>query len=441
MQTYLWNRWDAVRNSYWFVPALLCLASILLAELLPYVDRELTASGFAYPAWIRTTMDAARATLSTISASMVTVAGTVFSITVVTLAMASQQFGPRLLRTFMEDVPTQWSLGTFLATSVYSLLVLRVVEYDPAGNAAPHFAVLLAVLFALGSMATLIFFVHHTAQLIQAPQIVATVALDLDKAIERLFPRELGQEESDAEPASIRSTELGEDFQAVASAYEGYIQGIDVETLVHFAERHRLVLHLHCRPGHFIRNGLTIAHAWGEEEFPEQLASRVNDAIVVGTRRTPRQDVECSVNELVEVAVRSLSPGINDPFTAMNCVDRLSAALAKLAQRALSPSQFFNQQGRLVLVIPNVTFADVLDAALNQIRQYGRESVAVNIRMLEALASVGASTCRDADRQAVLRQADMILASCEELFLEGQDLQVVRSRYNEVSSAVRNDRV
>ncbi|MCB0337327.1 MAG: DUF2254 domain-containing protein, partial [Bdellovibrionales bacterium] len=164
-KTTLLNFWDSLRSSYWFIPTLLVMLASLLSLVLASLDT--TLSGEALPAWIVTSTDAARATLSTIIGAMIAVTGTVFSITIVTLSLTSQQFGPRLLRTFMLDFITQLTLGVFLSTALYCTLIIRIVEQQADGP--PHLAVMFGVILMVVSIAMLIVFIHNIAVLIQAP--------------------------------------------------------------------------------------------------------------------------------------------------------------------------------------------------------------------------------------------------------------------------------
>ena len=197
MKTYFLNLWDTARTSYWFVPSIFAATALILSFGMPLVDESILNSGIQLPEWIFTTTSTARTTLSAMASAMIAVTGTVFSITIVTLSLTSQQFGPRLLRRFMYDLTTQVTLGVFLATGFYCLLMLRVVESQVNGLVAPHLSVLVAVVFAILSMAMLIVFIHHIAMLIQAPNVVAAVARDLDDAILRLFPEKIGEAASE----------------------------------------------------------------------------------------------------------------------------------------------------------------------------------------------------------------------------------------------------
>lgn len=428
MNTYLANLWDSLRTSFWFVPAVLGIAAILASFILPEIDERTPAEWVQF---IQTTTPAARSTLSAIAAAMMTVAGTVFSITVVTLSLTSQQFGPRLLRSFMLDFPTQLTIGTFLATGLYCLLVLRIVEeHEP--KSVPHLSVALAVGMTVLSMGLLIFFVHHVAVLIQAPHIVSAVARDLDESISRLFPDRIGESGAkDGETLVVVAREqrnqLGDDFTEVSSTSEGYLQAIDDHGLLHFAKKRHLVIELLKRPGHYMCRGDDLGRIWGcEKDARDEATVRLNEFFIVGMRRTPRQDVECAIDELVEVAVRSLSPGINDPFTAINCIDHLRSTLGRLAERKIPDELRCDNEGQLRVIARSVTFPDVLAAAFNQIRQYGGHSPAVMIRLLEAFESILKHTSRPDDRKAVLGQADMVLRAAENKIDEPSDLGDIR---------------
>ncbi|REK17555.1 MAG: DUF2254 domain-containing protein [Planctomycetota bacterium] len=450
MRAYLVNLWDAIRASYWFIPGLFATAALVIAVVLPWVDAAVARSSTAQlPDWILTTTTTARATLSALAGAMVAVTGTVFSITVVTLSLTSQQFGPRLLRRFMHDLPTQITLGALLATGLYCLLLLRVVEKHDNALSAPHLSVLVAIGLAIVSKISLIVFIHHIAVLIQAPHIVAAVARDLDDAIDRLFPESIGQPSREEDQrlvhARAQQADMSDDYSTIRSLCEGYVQAIDGDGLLQLAAERDFIARLHARPGKFVAKDEALADIWSlsvdlEESPLEELTALINEKIIVGNRRTPRQDVECAVEELVEVAVRSLSTGINDPFTAINCVDRLGAALGRLAQRKIPDAARFDAQGQMRITVHPIAFVEVIDAAFNQIRQYGKESVGVTLRALEALAVVADKVWRQEDRDAVYRHAQMIARNGDH-FRERHDVDAVTRRLERVQENLNRERL
>ena len=228
---------------------------------------------------------------------------------------------------------------------------------------------------------------------------------------------------------------LGQGCLILNSTCEGYVQAVDGDGLLEIAREKNIILHLRSRPGDFITVGSPLAEIWPADDHSsegiseEDLTEPLNETLITGIRRTPRQDVECAVDELVEVAVRSLSPGINDPFTAINCIDHLSAALGRLAERELPSAYRCDENNQLRIITHPVTFPNVLDAAFNQIRQYGRDSVAVTIRLLEALASVAAHVVREEDKVAIRLHGKMIAQNADSAPQE-HDRQAIRERFD-----------
>lgn len=436
MNAYLLNLWDKARNSYWFVPGVIALGALLLAYTMPIVDTKVGEAGVELPEWVRTTTDTARATLSAMAGAMITVTGTVFSITMVTLSLTSQQFGPRLLRRFMHDLPTQITLGVFLSTGFYCLLLLRVVESHEDGLVAPHLSILAAVVFTVLSMMMLIVYIHHVAVMIQAPNVVASVARDLDAAIDRMFPERVGVEDED--PARQDESPPESEGLLLFSCREGYMQALAADDLMCWAREQDLIVRLQERPGSFVVRDAPVAEVWRRgpsDASREDLEKHFNSLFIVGERRTPRQDVECAVDELAEVAVRALSPGVNDPFTAANCVDRLGASLARFAERRVPDARRYDDDGVLRVVTRPIGLANMLEAAFNQIRQYSRDSVAVTIRLLEALEIIASRVSQPDDAAAVQTHAEMIVRGSESL-PEEFDKRGIRERYERVQAAL-----
>lgn len=431
---------DALRASFWFTPAVFALLAVAFAVGVPILD-------YRYDPWLKDNLEqyvmspaAAQDLLSTIAGAMVTISGVVFSLTLLTLSVASAQMGPRLLRTFMRDRTTHVALGTFVGVSIYSLVVLASVRGAEERGFAPQIAVLLSVLFAVAALVVMIYFIHRVARLIQVPYCIAEVAHELGASIDRLFPDRIGSEDTrEDDERQEQESALGDDFHTVDAWGEGYVQGVDVEALVAEAVKRDAVFSLAYRSGHFVTQKSLLARVWPKSAFSAQLERTINDAFILGNRPTPRQDVECAVNELVEVAVRALSPGVNDPFSAINCVDRLAAALARLAERDI-PSPCLRDTGGHVRVLRLiVSFPEVLDAAMNQIRQYGCGSVPVVVRILEGLAVIAAHVRRERDKEAVLRQATMTLELAEASGFHRQDIQDVRLRFVRVKEFLASD--
>lgn len=409
---------DKIRSSYWFVPAVMSLLAFALSSLMLHLDRrfvDLRASDDAW--WLYGGGDeGARVVLSTIVTAMISVTSVVFSITIVALTLAAGQFGSRVLRNFMRDRGNQITLGTFIATFVYAMLVLRTIRGGDDAVFVPPLATSVGILLVFVSVGVLIYFIHHVASSIQADSVVRSIARETEEAIDRLFPATIGNEGPDRDPSNTAAQVtscLPAGFDASATALPAlrsdYLQIVDNERLMALAVEHDLLIRLRVRPGDFVVEGGTIAAVWSDGDMGTALQGEVRRAFVLGQSRTLQQDLEFGILELVEVAVRGMSTGINDPFTTMNCVDRISSLLCRLTTRPFPAAGRFDDEGRLRVVAEVPTFTGFVDAGFNQIRQNAGRSPTVLMRMLAALAHIAVQTRTREQRQALARHAGLVL--------------------------------
>lgn len=434
MKSRLENFWDTLSSSLWFVPATMTLSALALAIGSVAVDElVLKDSGWTYGGG----PEGAREVLSAIASSMITVAGVAFSITIVALTLASQQFGPRLLRNFMRDRGNQVVLGTFIATFTYSLIVLRTIR-SGGTEFVPQLSVTLGIALALASLGVLIYFIHHSAVTIQAPEVIATVAEDLTDAIDRLFPEKLGRPaaagEDDLRPEVARQFER--EAQKILCSESGYLQSIDNDRLMALAVENDLQFLLPCRPGDFMIEGQKLIYV--KPETDENTTGKVQSCFIFGDERTHLQDIQFTIHQLVEVAVRALSPSTNDPITAINCIERLAAALCQLARRSMPSAYRQDDHGQLrILVARPVRFDEAVDGAFNLIRQHARSSAAVTLRLLEAIIWIAEHVQREEDRAALFNQAVMIERGSHDGIPEERDRQEVQERFRQAVVALQ----
>ena len=424
--------WDSLHSSYWFVPTIMAMSAIALALTMLTLDRtgkvRIEKLGWLYTGG----PDGARSLLSAVAGSMIAVAATAFSITIVALQLASSQFGPRLLRNFMKDTGNQVVLGTFIATFIYCLLVLRTIHGEDYNIFVPQISVTVSIVLAIASIGVLIYFIQHASTIIQASHVIFEVSADLDAAIERLFPEKSGHSVSEHKQ-QIREIPANSDnnARAIKATGSGYIQAIDDEKLMKIACKYKLLLRLKYRPGKFVVKGSNLVIVCPGERVNQKLTEYINDAFILGKERTEKQDVEFPLNQLVEIALRAISPAVNDPFTAIRCIDRLSAGLSDLAMRDFPSPYRYDNDNNLRVIAPGVTFAGLTDAAFNQIRQYSTSDVAVTIRLLEAIEAISPHIRNNKDRLALLRHAHMILRGSQEGVSEDLDRKDVEERYQE----------
>jgi len=427
--------WDLVRSSFWFLPVLMACAAVALAFSTVALEEPTQE-------WLRARWgwsfgggaEGASAVLSTIAGSMITIAGVVFSMTLVALSLTSSQFGPRMLRSFMRDQTTQLVLGTFVSTFLYCLMVLRTVRRTEEMLFVPQISVSVGVLLAVLSVGVLIYFIHHVSVSIQANEIVARVSAELLQGIDRLFPAEIGGGTRDAE-CPPPDDDFLERFEAgagtVPAGRDGYVRFIDGDALMTLAVAKDVVLRIERKPGHYVVAGHPLVLVEPRDRIDESLVESIQLAFAIGNQRTSGQDIEFAIHQLVEIALRALSPGLNDPYTAIVCLDHLSSALCRLADLAPPSPWRHDAEGRLRLIAPPMSFPGIVDAALNEIRQNGRDNVAVTMRLLETIAVVARSVRREEDRAALQRHAEMVTRGAADTLSEAEDRRQVEERYQE----------
>ncbi|MBA2266433.1 MAG: DUF2254 domain-containing protein [Chloroflexi bacterium] len=419
--------WLLIQGTFWFVPGLMVVGSVILAAAALAIDTGLTDTSL--PGWVYGGgADGARALLSTVAGSMVTIAGLGFSITIVALVLASTQFGPRLLSLFMRDLTSQATLGTFSGTFTYCILVLRTIRGPEEGASAfvPQLSVTVAIGMTLLSVAALVYFFHHVTVSIQAPILVARVARDLDRAIDHLHPRDQGR--AGPAPEANAVPRLESDAVVVAPA-SGYVQVVDDAALLQLASRHGLVVLLTIRPGIFVVRGNPVLIARPSDRVDKAVADALQSTLIIGDVRTPEDDLEFSVRQLVEVALRALSPAINDPFTAMAAIDWLGAALARMAGDDFPTHYRYDADGHLRVIADTSTFGGVAHTIFSRIRHYGGTSPVVLNRLLEAISAFGHHIRDDTDRALVRDEADAILRVGRDLITSAADLRELERRH------------
>ncbi len=434
MKTKFLNLVDILRSSFWFVPALLLAVAWVLSIATLTLDAAFKNQAIEIFGYNRGP-DGARLLLSTVAGSVIGVAGVSFSITIAALSLASSQLGPRLLRTFMRDVGNQLVLGTLLATFLYCLLILRTI--NGTGNEAfvPHISVVASLLLAVASLGVLIYFISHVSSSMQADRVAATVNRELEGVINRVFPEKTTQEKPERRLGSIykdSAMQLEHNSDEICAVKSGYLQAIDIETLVSVAEKCDVLLRLERRPGDFVVRGSRLALFSSTKSSKEKLSKKVNEACLFGVQRTPIQDVDFAINQLVEIAVRALSPGINDPFTAITCINWLGRALCQITERAFPSPYHYDKEHILRVISQPPTFEKITDAVFNQIREAAHTNTAVTLCLLETIHNVLAFTKDHEVHVVLLRHAEHILQSSREGLSLEADRQVVQRRYEEI---------
>jgi len=428
--------WSDINSSLWFVPTLMVIAAMVLAYVLVLIDVSINHDWVSeYPLLFGAGADGARGMLSAIASSMITVAGLIFSLTLSTLAQVSSQYTPRLLRNFMRDRGNQVVMGFFVSIFVYCLMVLRTIRGGDEGKFIPSLAVAFGLLLALVSIGMLIFFIHHIASSVQAANIIAGASEETYKSMEKLFPTALGDAADPEEIAELATTDQLR-WTPIPARTTGYVQGINNESILDFAKELDGVVRMEHTIGSFVAMGdplVSVALYQKDEQLPEadeESIDRLNNQYSIGHQRTLDQDAGFGIRQIVDIALKALSPGINDTTTAIMCIDHLGALISYLSDRQLgSPLRTAGERVRVIANSPD--FDKYVSTAFDQIRTSGADNVAVHLRSLTAFETIIRRTSSFKRRQVIRRQCEQTLFAAEKNLTAAHELQQVRKRQAE----------
>ena len=369
---------DALRTGFWAVPAACVSVALLLALGLVELDRALD-DGLG-DVTFGAGPDGAREVLSAITTSMITFTGLVFSITIVVLQLTSSQFSPRVLRTFLRDRQTQLSLGVFVATFVYAVMVLRTVDSTDGARFVPAIATTVGVALLLVSVGVFVGYIHHIATAIQVSSLVRAVGDETRAGIERRLRVDEPQRPASAPP--------GPPTRHVASHAFGVVTAVDDRLLVAAAHQADVVLVMRVELGQFVPEGAPLLEVHGDGPLDDRAVAR---CVHLGKDRTMDHDVAFGFRQLVDVAERALSPGTNDPTTAVQALDELHDLLRRLATRPLPDGVHRDADDRVRLLTPGTRFEDFLGLALDEVDHYGADASQVQARLDVLLADLAAA--------------------------------------------------
>lgn len=419
---------STLAESFWLVPSTMVVSGIFLAVGLLNIDR-----GVRLPHWLSESMwmyngggTGARTLLGAIASSTIGVAGTVFSITIAALSLAAGQMGPRLLRNFTRDRGVQLTLGAFLGTFSYALMVLRSVRTQEEGAFTPHLSLTCGIAFAFVCVGTLVYFVSHMASRINVDTVVNLVSEDVRSAVESLTMEEPRM------PAPPQS--FWDGATPVFDQRRGYLHQLDEQALADWADEHGTAIRLLAGRGDYIFPGAPIALM--TVHIPEATKA-IRDASALGETRGSAGNAEYAVRQLVEVAVRALSPGINDPHTAMSVLDRLGATLCDIARREL-PTGVSMRNGTVVLVVRNAGYRGLVNVMFHMIRQNAAESAAVLIHLLDVLTAVITCEARKERRGVLAQHADLVWSDAQRRIGNESDVADVFTRYQAFRRAAQS---
>lgn len=423
----------ASRGGFLIRPFAIALALGIAGAVLSALEEQIPAFHSFVPKVLFPSLDdpqVAQAILTSIATSIMTVVSIVFAILLMTLTLASTQFSPRILISFVRDRVTQWTLGVFLGTFSYCIGALPATRSLPY-RFVPAVTVMGAMALAPVCVGWLIYFIHHISIAISVNHIVDRIRRETELVIDELMPyrrQPLQMEEA----AAVLREKL--EF-VVSSRQSGYIRFVDIARLRALAKAYGICLRLERRVGHFVCEGVALIKVSRGDRLSEDRALQLLAAIDIGPTRTLQQDVEFGIVQIVDIALRAISPAVNDPTTAISCVDQLSCVLIHWLGRVPPRSHYFDPPHVLRVIIPWTNLNGLLDLAFEQIRHYSAADAAVSLRLMRALGDIGSTVTDPAIRVRLLDRGKQLMASCAERLHE-DDLERLRQRLSRLESGV-----
>jgi uncharacterized membrane protein len=424
---------EHLQTSIWFIPAVFCMASLLLAMLLPSKDQEI----HELLPWLKSfemPVSSARNILGVIAGAVLSVGGVVFSVTMVALTLTSGQYGPKVLRQFLSGNDSKVCLGLFIGTSLYCLVTLAGYE----DSDKPGFTVLVALVLTVIALSSFIHFIHRSATDLQADQIIGRIGGDLRSILKQLSEKENLQTRNN-DILSWRRRARGIRPTLVATRLSGYVQTIDYKELLQWCDERGCVALVQVRPGDFISPGNCVIKLY-TNQTPLQIEEieKLTCCIRTGTLRTSVQDPEYPITQLNQLAARALSPGINDPGTAITCIDWFGMAIAQIIDRDFPGKVILGSQDKPVLLVRFTDFSGILKAFYAPARQLAKDNIPVLISLMDSLVRLAELTSRTDRLQDLAIQGRHVFGAIKSGNHLDDDLRGFRQRYAKLKALTQH---
>jgi uncharacterized membrane protein len=430
--------WSDLHSSFWFMPSLMVAVSIILAVVLIEADSAgLNQWLSQWPRLFGVGAEGARQMLSTLAGSMITVMGITFSMTLLALVLASGQYTSRILRNFMRNSVTQATLGVFASIFAYCLIVLRTIRGGGGVDEfVPSLAMFFALVMSLCGVGILIYFIHHIALSIQASSIIASVAKETNAAIDRLLPIKPNQElDEDEDRHQILDSLDERTWYPVPAARSGYVLSVNNNTLMYLAKDNRTIVRMEHGIGAFVVQDTALVSLALTYPPDQKMINALNAAYTIGRHRTVDQDPAFGIRQIVDMAMKALSPGVNDTSTAVMCVDYLTSIMARLASRQFPPLYRYEEEAlRVATIAPS--FERLLSVSFDQIRSSAEKNVAILMRMLGALETIGSMTIRPSHLRAIDKQLQCIAELTDRCIESSHDRARLKRRLSKVNKTL-----
>jgi uncharacterized membrane protein len=418
---------DRMSVNFLFIPGIMAIGAILLAWSMYRLDVQIPNEVLnTSPFIVSGSVAELRGYLFNMATTVLTTAGVVFTLLTLPLSTVAAQYGSRLLRIFLGDRTTQLVLGMFVATFTYCIFSAMAIPPPSIFPDGAQITTTMGVYLLIAAFASLILLIQHISIMLQAPNIAAVAGVELLEVVRGSNPGDVNQSEDTCQNNSNPLHSLKkEEAHQVRAANAGYIQYVDPEDILPLAENKNLFISIVPKSGAFIRSGTVLAEVWPADRVDNDMDTEIRNAFHLGNQRTPTQDLEYAVNQLTEMAVRAMSPAINDPFTAMTCLDYIGDGLALFARRGGICPNIHDSKGHLRVTFDPVTFDELLSAAFDMLRHASADTARVLLHMLDTIDVISQETKSPDDRQKLLRHVNLIRVESQAgSLVEGDRLSV-----------------
>lgn len=424
--TYIRKFKEDILSNLWVTPVLMSIFSLILLLFAIYIDSSLNNFNL-YDEYLvyRILPGKLSNILSVMVSASITITSITLSVTVLTLSLASNQLGPRLLPNFIRQSKTQNIIGIFLSLYLYSTLLLVLINSEYLHNTPMFISIIIGISLSVVAFFSLIYFIHHVSRSIQTDYVLSVIFHDTADCMDRMFSEE--KLNSDYDNALLQGANKG----SIRAYNHGYIQTIHYEKIKAISSNEAVSIEFLHRPGSYIHKNAVIANIYGHSNDLKIIENKINKAIAFGTIRTSVQDVEFGFDQVSEIAVRALSPSTNNPYTAIQCINIIGDLLVILASKKIKNS-IIDNQGKHFVVCKKYTYESIVDISLNSLRQHAAEHVNVTIELLRMIKSVLRYECHDEMYDALVNQANNIYEASKLNILNKHDKQKIDKEYNDI---------
>lgn len=426
---------DDIFTQFWVVPLLLALTGLALSLILLSLDHIFISDMILIKFGNLFDATNARTLLSVVAAAVITITSVTFSLTILTLSIASNQLGPRLLPNFIRQKTAQFVLGFFIGTFIYALVVMQAIPSPDLANATPHLAILVGLALGISCFFLLIYFINYVCQIIQLDNVLSFLTMNIYNSIDTTLQNS-NQSSSKKQARNsllIKEQILKKSHKTVLSFDDtGYIQTIDYKKLLDIATDNGIIISIHMDCGKFTYNKLPIMIVYSNKALDDNIANSCLSTIERGKRRSNVQDIEFAFEQLSEIAIRAMSPGINSPHTAIHCLNHIAEGLQVLSTKQMLDNTLFDDKDKLRVIRKVVTFEDVVSIALDRLRQDAVKDLSISIKLLTIINDLLSTTKPKLLHATLCKQAKMIYDALKKSNVHPFDHEDVVQSYREI---------